>query len=133
MSERGFIMPVTNQTIIEKAYLEGTSDYQQRLPNPQISGYAAHIAALFDPLNNDLYSAFAGMLNGLIGTVVESRLFENPYRVLKKPAARWGNSERAVAVKYMQAHSYKVDDETLLKLEKPEFVEWFYSGNWIKE
>ena len=40
-------MPVTNQTIIEKAYLEGTSDYQQRLPNPQISGYAAHIAALF--------------------------------------------------------------------------------------
>ena len=122
-------MPVTNQTIIEKAYLEGTSDYQQRLPNPQISGYAAHIAALFDPLNNDLFNQFAGMLNGLIGTVVESRLFENPYRVLKKPAARWGNSERAVAVKYMQAHSYKVDDETLLKLEKPEFVEWFYSVN----
>ena len=122
-------MPVKNRTIIEKAYLEGTGDYAQRLPNPFISGYAAHVAALFDPLNNDLFSQFSGMLNGLIGTVVESRLFENPYRVLKKPAARWGNSERAVAVKYMQAHSYKVDDETLLKLENPEYVEWFYSVN----
>ena len=122
-------MPITNRTIIEKAYLEGTGDYAQRLPNPFVSGYAAHVAALFDPLNNDLFSQFSGLLNGLIGTVVESRLFENPYRVLKKPAARWGNSERAVAVKYMQAHSYKVDDETLLKLEKPEYVQWFYSVN----
>lgn len=127
MSERGFIMPIKNATIIEKAYLEGSSDYAQRLGNPTIAGYAAHVQALFDPLNNDLYNEFAGMLNGLIGTVVESRLFENPYRVLKKPAARFGNSERAVAVNYMHSHSYKVDDETLLKLEKPEFVEWFYS------
>lgn len=120
-------MPIANHTIIEKCYLEGSGDYAQRLPNPQIAGYAAHIAALFDPMNNDLFSEFAGMLNGLIGTVVESRLFENPYRVLKKDARAWGNSERAVAVRYMQSHSYKVDDETLLKLEKPEFVEWFYS------
>ena len=120
-------MPIKNATIIEKAYLEGSSDYAQRLPSPTVEGYAAHVRALFDPLNNDLYNEFAGMLNGLIGTVVESRLFQNPYRVLKKPAARFGNSERAVAVNYMQAHSYKVDDETLLKLEKPEFVEWFYS------
>lgn len=64
---------------------------------------------------------------GLMGTYVESKLFENPLRELKKPAAQWGNTERRVAVKYLQAHSYKVDDETLLKLEKPEFVEWFYS------
>lgn len=67
------------------------------------------------------------MLVGLMGTYVESKLFENPLRALKKPAAQWGNTERRVAVKYLQAHSYKVDDETLLKLERPEFVEWFYS------
>lgn len=118
---------VKNSTVITKAWLESTSDYQQRIPNPQIAGYAQSIAALFDPMNNDLFNQFSGLLNGLIGTYVESKLFENPLRVLKKPAAEWGNSERHVAVKYMQAHSYKVDDETLLKLEKPEFVEWFYS------
>lgn len=120
-------MAVLNSTILEKAWLSGTNDYQQRIPNPAISSYAEHVAALFDPMNNDLYNQFSGMLVGLMGTYVESKLFENPLRALKKPAAQWGNTERRVAVKYLQAHSYKVDDETLLKLEKPEFVEWFYS------
>lgn len=120
-------MAVKNSTIVEKAWLEGSNDFQQRIPNPQISGYSAAIDALFDPMNNDLFNQFSGLLNGLMGTYVESKLFENPLRVLKKPAAQWGNTERHVAVKYLQAHSYKVDDETLLKLEKPEFVEWFYS------
>lgn len=120
-------MAVLNSTILEKAWLSGTNDYQQRIPNPAISSYAEHVAALFDPMNNDLYNQFSGMLVGLMGTYVESKLFENPLRALKKPAAQWGNTERRVAVKYLQAHSYKVDDETLLKLEKPDFVEWFYS------
>lgn len=118
---------IKNSTILEKAWLEGSSDYQQRIPNMQISGYAQHIAALFDPMNNDLFNQFSGLLNGLMGTYIESKLFENPLRVLKKPAAEWGNSERHVAVKYMQAHTYAPNTETLLKLEKPEFVEWFYS------
>lgn len=120
-------MAVKNSTIVTKAWLEGSNDFQQRIPNPEINGYSAAIDALFDPMNNDLFNQFSGLLNGLMGTYVESKLFENPLRVLKKPAAQWGNTERHVAVKYLQAHSYKVDDETLLKLEKPEFVEWFYS------
>ena len=116
-----------NSTVLEKAWLEGSTDYQQRIPNMQISGYAQHVAALFDPMNNDLFNQFSGLLNGLMGTYIESKLFENPLRVLKKPAAEWGNSERHVAVKYMQAHTYAPNTETLMKLEKPEFVEWFYS------
>lgn len=120
-------MALLNSTILENAWLSGTNDYQQRIPNPAISSYAEHVEALFDPMNNDLFNSFANMLVGLMGTYVESQLFENPLRDLKKPAAQWGNTERGVAVKYLQAHSYKVDDETLLKLEKPEYVEWFYS------
>lgn len=121
------IRPYSKRHGFDKAKLSGSNDYQQRIPNPAISSYAEHVAALFDPMNNDLYNQFSGMLVGLMGTYVESKLFENPLRELKKPAAQWGNTERRVAVKYLQAHSYKVDDETLLKLEKPEFVEWFYS------
>ena len=120
-------MAVLNSTILERAWISGSNDYQQRIPNPAISSYAEHVAALFDPMNHDLFNQFSNLLNGLMGTYVESKLFENPLAVLKKPAAQWGNTERRVAVKYLQAHSYKVDDETLLKLEKPEFVEWFYS------
>jgi len=120
-------MAVLNSTILERAWLSGTNDYQQRIPNPSTSSYAEHVAAIFEPMNNDLFNQFMGMLNGLIGTTVESDLFENPLAVLKKPAVRFGNSERAVAFKYLQAHSYAPDTETLLKVEKPEIVEWFYS------
>ena len=120
-------MAVLNSTILERAWLSGSNDYQQRIPNPSTSSYAEHVAAIFDPMNNDLFNQFTGMLNGLIGTTVESDLFENPLAVLKKPAVRFGNSERAVAFKYLQAHSYAPDTETLLHVEKPEIVEWFYS------
>ena len=78
-------------------------------------------------MNNDLFNEFSGLLNGLNATYVDIRRFENPLRSLKKPAAAWGNSERHVAVKFLQAHAGKWDDETLLRVEKPEFVEWFYS------
>lgn len=120
-------MAVKNSTILAKAWLEGSNDFQQRIPNPEIADYANVVSELFAPYNNDLFNQFSGLLNGLMGTFIESKTFYNPLRELKKPAARFGNSERHVAVKYLHAHSYKVDDETLLKLEKPEYREWFYS------
>jgi len=120
-------MSVKNSTILERAWLEAGNDYQQRIPDPSVSSYAEHVAALFDPMNNDLFNQFSGLLNGLMGTYVESKLFENPLAVLKKPATQFGNSERGVAVRYLQAHSYRADSETLLRVEKPEFREWFYS------
>lgn len=122
-------MAVQNSTILQKAWIEGSNDYQQRIPNPDISGYAASVKALFDPYNGQMLNEFSNLLVGMMGNYVESKLFENHLRELKKPAAEFGNTERHVAIKYMQAHSYKVDDETLLKLEKPEFREWFYSVN----
>lgn len=101
--------------------------FQQRIPNPAISSYANVVSNLFAPMNADLFNEFSGLLNGLIGTYIESKRFLNPLRELKKPASDWGNSERHVAIKYLQAHAGRFDDETLLKVEKPEFVEWFYS------
>lgn len=101
--------------------------FQQRIPNPAINSYANVVSNLFAPMNADLFNEFSGLLNGLIGTYIESKRFLNPLRELKKPASDWGNSERHVAIKYLQAHAGRFDDETLLKVEKPEFVEWFYS------
>lgn len=124
-------MSVLNSTILEKAFLEGSNDYQQRLGNPTITGYAAHVERLFDPLNADLFNQFTGLLNGLMGTYIESKLFENPLRVLKKPATgpyMAGFSERHIAVQYLKAHSMNFDqDALLLKVERPEYREWFYS------
>lgn len=120
-------MAVLNSTVLERCWLSGSSDYQQRIPNPSISSYAEHVEALFAPYNNDMFNQFSGLLNGIINTYVESKLFENPLRVLKKPAAQFGNTERRIAVKYLESHSYNPSSECLLKVEKPEYVEWFYS------
>ena len=120
-------MAVLNSTILERAWLSGSNDFQQRIPNPATNAYANVVANLFAPMNNDLFNEFSGLLNGLNATYVDIKRFENPLRSLKKPATTWGNSERHVAVKFLQAHAGRFDDETLLKVEKPEFVEWFYS------
>lgn len=120
-------MSVLNSTVLERAWLSGSNDFQQRIPNPSITAYANVVANLFAPMNNDLFNEFCGLLNGLNATYVDIKRFENPLRSLKKPAQSWGNTERHVAVKYLQAHAGRFDDETLLKVEKPEFVEWFYS------
>ena len=120
-------MAVKNMTVLEKAWIEGSNDFQQRIPNPSIAGYDATVNALFDPYNGQFLNEFSNLTVGMMGTYVHSKRFENPLRGLKKPAATWGSTERHVAVKYLKAHSPKVNDETLLKLEAPEFVEWWYS------
>ena len=122
-------MSVLNSTVLERAWLSASNDFQQRIPNPSITAYANVVNNIFAPMNNDLFNEFCGLLNGLNATYVEQKRFDNPLRSLKKPAQSWGNTERHVAVKYLKAHAGRFDDETLLKIEgeTPEFVEWFYS------
>lgn len=120
-------MAVLNSDILSRAWLSGSNMFQQRIPNPSVNSYAAVVNAIFAPFNNDLFNEFSGLLNGLNATYVDIKRFENPLRSLKKPAVSWGSSERHVAIKYLQAHAGRFDDETLLKCERPEFVEWFYS------
>ena len=112
--------------------LEGSNDFQQRIPNPSTAGYAAAVSALFDPLNGNFFNEFSQLLNGIVATYVDVRRFENPLAVLKRNDREWrfGFSERHLAVKYLQGHTPRWDDETLLKVERPEFVEWFYSLNY---
>lgn len=120
-------MSVKNSSILSRAWLEGTNSFQQRIPNPSCNSYATVIEHLFAPMNNDLFNEFSGLLNGLIGTYIETKQFTNPLKFIKKPSATFGATERHVAVKYLQAHAGRFDDQTLLKVEKPEYVEWFYS------
>lgn len=112
--------------------LSGSNDFQQRIPNPSISGYAATVDSLFAPMNNDLFNEFCSLLNGITATYVDIRRFENPLAILKRDTREWrfGFSERHLAIHYLQGHSPRFDDETLLKVEKPEFEQWFYSLNY---
>lgn len=63
-------------------------------------------------------------------TYVEGKRFENPLRdIVIKGEDPWGNGERHVCVRYLAAHCGLPTDETLLKLEMPETVQWFLSNS----
>lgn len=83
-------------------------------------------------MNGQLFNEFSGLLNGIIATYVDVRQFENPLAVLKRADRGWrfGFSERYLAVHYLQGHTPRWDDETLLKVERPEYEQWFYSLNY---
>lgn len=125
-------MSVLNSTVIERAWLSGSNDFQQRIPNPTVNSYSAVIDQLFAPMNNDLFNEFCGLLNGINATYVDIKRFENPLAILKKTDRDWrfGFSERHLAVHFMKGHSPNFSDETLLKVERPEFEQWFYSLNY---
>ena len=125
-------MSVLNSTILERCWISAGNDFQQRIPNPQISSYSSTIEKLFDPMNGDMFNEFCGLLNGITATYVDIKRFENPLAILKRPSNAWnfGASERHLAVHYLQGHSPRFDDETLLRVERPEFEEWFYSLNY---
>lgn len=125
-------MSVLNSTVLGRCWLQGSSDFQQRIPNPATNSYSSVVAHLFDPLNSDLFNEFSRLLNGLNGSYVDILRFENPLAVLKRDTSEWnfGTSERHLAVHYLQGHAPRFDDETLLKVERPEFEEWFYSLNY---
>lgn len=125
-------MSVLNSTVLERAWLSASNDFQQRINNPSISSYASCIEQLFAPMNNDMFNEFCGLLNGITATYVDIKRFENPLAILKKTEREWrfGFSERHLAVHFLKGHTPKFDDETLLKVERPEFEEWFYSLNY---
>lgn len=125
-------MSVLNSTILERAFLSGSWDYQQRVGNPSIIGYASCVENLFAPMNGDMYNEFCHLLNGLVATYVDIRRFDNPLSFIKKPASDWkfGFSERHLVVHFMEQHSPRFDEETLLKVEPSKYEEWFYSLNY---
>ena len=123
-------MPTKTSTIMKAAWLEATNDFQQRIPDPTISQMAEVSAALFDPMNNDLFSQWSNNLVNRIGmTLAEAKRFENPLAVFRKPDLGYGFTIQQIAVKWAKAHSYEDSSEDLLAYERPEFAVAFHSIN----
>ena len=119
-------MATNNATILTKAYLEGTNDMQQRVPAPDIANISAHVNALFDPMNRDIYNAWSqGLVNRIGATIANTKRFTNPLAKYKRPNMAFGNTIQNVAIQWAQAHTYTDDAEDLLKFERPEFVSSF--------
>lgn len=123
-------MAVNNTTIMARAWLEGTNDFQQRIPRPTQSNMAQVAEELFSPLNGNCYNYFQDFLvNRIAYTIAHGRVFNNPLKVFKQNKIDYGSSIQNVAYKWLKAHAYEDDIETLLKMNRPEGVAWYVSQN----
>ena len=123
-------MATDNSTIVDKIWLSGTNDYQQRVPLSTQNGIAATIEALFDPMNNNYYNQFVDALVNRIGmTYVHQQSFKNPLSVFKKSKMLYGSTEQEIAVKWIKGHSYVDDAEDVFKMYRPESGVWYHTQN----
>lgn len=123
-------MAVNNSTIMAKAWLSATNDFQQRIPDPTVSGIKATMDALFQPMNAMYYNQFMDILVNRIGfTYVRQQAYKNPLSVFKGTKLTYGSTIQEIAPKWIKAHSYDDENETLLKLHRPEAEVWYHSQN----
>lgn len=123
-------MAETNATILEKAWLSATNDFQQRIPNPTQHGIQKTIDALFDPMNQNYFNQFIDILIMRIGeTYVHQQSWRNPLAVFKKSRLMYGSTLQEIIPKWIRAHSYVDDAEDVFKLARPDVAQWFHSQN----
>lgn len=123
-------MAQNNNTIMAKAWLAGTNDFQQRIPDPTQAGVSATMSALFQPMNGQYFNQFMDILvNRIAYTYVRGQNYKNPLAVFKGNKINYGSTIQEIAPKWIKAHSYEDDAETLLKLHRPESEVWYHSQN----
>lgn len=122
-------MAQNNQTILTAAWIAGSNDFQQRVPAPDKAGFAATANFLLEPMNGKYFNEFTALMYQIGLTIIEQKSFENPLKRFLKEPMYMGDSVRAIAAPWIEAHAFKPCDETLLKCENPEYKEWFYTIN----
>ena len=123
-------MATDNATILANVWLNGTNDFQQRVPDPTQHGIDATMDALFDPMNKAYYNQFVDSLIMRIGyTYVNQQSFSNPLKAFKKNKLMYGNSVQEMVPKWIRAHSYVDDAEDVFKMARPDVATWYHSQN----
>lgn len=123
-------MAVNNSTILDRIWLAGTNDYQQRIPQASQQGIAATQAALFAPENLNMLNQFIDALVNRIGsTYVHQQVWNNRLAEFKKDGLRYGDKAQEIAVKWITAHSYEDDREDVFKMHRPDVEVWFHTVN----
>ena len=123
-------MATSNSTILEKVWLNASNDFQQRIPNPTQGKIASTIDALFDPMNRAYFNDFMSILiNRIAFTYVRGKRWDNKLAVFKGQKINYGSTIQEIAPNWIRAHAYNVEEETLLKLNRPEAEVWYHSQN----
>ena len=123
-------MAVKNSTILERIWLNGSNDYQQRVPTTTQARISKTISALNQPMNGVIWNQFTDGYINLIGQQrVLDQAWTNPLYVFKGASLRYGSTIQESAVNWIKAHAYDDAAEDLLKLERPEAQVFYHSLN----
>lgn len=123
-------MATDNTTIAGRVYLSATNDFQQRVPDPTIAGIDATSKFLFKPNNGRYLNEFIDAYINRVGDqIIHNKEWENPLRVFKGAAMRYGSSIQESALKWIKAHTYNIEDSALEKISRPEAGVWYHTVN----
>lgn len=123
-------MAELNSTIMDKVWLYGSNDFQQRIPRPTQGNISKTIDALFEPMNRNYFNDFMNVLiNRIAFTYVRGQRWNNKLAVFKGQKINYGSTIQEIAPNWIRAHAYNVEEETLLKLNRPEAQVWYHSQN----
>lgn len=113
-----------------KVWLNGTNDFQQRIPMPDQTNMAQVFEKIFAPMNTNLYNQFVDSFINLIAAQrIHDRIWENPLTPFKSNRLLYGSTIQEAAPKWLKAHSYSDSAQDLLKMERPDFAVWYHSMN----
>lgn len=123
-------MATDNTTIAGRVYLSATNDFQQRVPDPTVAGIDATSKFLFKPNNGRYLNEFIDAYINRVGDqIIHNKEWENPLRVFKGAAMRYGSSIQESALKWIKAHTYNIEDSALEKIGRPEAAVWYHTVN----
>lgn len=123
-------MAENNATILNKIWLNGTNDFQQRIPQPTQSSVDATMKALYNHANRPYFNQFIDALITRIGyTEVHQQSYKNPLAVFKKQKLMYGDTIQEIIPKWIRAHSYVDDAEDVFKMSRPDVNTWYHSQN----
>ena len=127
---------VDNTTVLANAYLEASTDFQQRVPDPSQHSVAQVSRFLFKPMNKKYLNEFMDIfVNRIAGQLIRQRTFTNPLK-RKRDDIAYGTTIQEIELDFIKAHAYRddwghrIDDITnLLKIYRPDGQVAYHSVN----
>lgn len=119
-----------NLSIMRAVWVNGSNEFQQRIPEPTQANIANVIETLFDPMNKRYYNEFCDTLINRVGlTILNNKIFKNKLAAFKGEKITYGNTVQEILPAWIKAHSYDPNAVDVFKNEAPELEAFYYSQN----
>lgn len=123
-------MATNNATILDNIWLNGSNDYQQRVPQASQAGVDAVADVLFANGNRSYFNEFhEGLINRICTSFVNQWSWANPLAAFKREALAMGATIQEISVDLIKASGYNFEDNNLFKRNPAKVYEAFHTVN----